>query len=247
MTFKISAILLFLVLSASAFAVSDNNTVALSQNFIEKLHLHQNTQSIEDEIGTLEHDFFKKIEHSTEKHIFWINLYNGFTLKSIRENPNLLDNMSFRAERKFLVAGQKVSLDDIEFLFLNRGKKSNGENKFFVRKKFKSWMVPEPNKDIFYVLYRGYKESPPVSYFVRDNFNGMVVWMKRIFYENQVMVGRGSCMAPQYMKNYIPIYFKNEDSLRSEIIKNTFCENKVITYSKTMTPDGSHFYPRILR
>lgn len=239
--------MLFFVISSSVFAVSDNKAVALSQNFIEKLHLHQNTQSIEDEIGTLEHGFFKKIEHSSEKHIFWINLYNGFTLKSIRENPKLLEDMSFRSERKFVVAGMKVSLDDIEFLFLNRGKRSDGKNKFLVRKKFKMWMVPEPNRDIFYVLYRGYKESPPVSYFVRDNFSGMVVWMKKIYFENQVMVGRGSCMAPQNMKTYIPIYFKDEESLKSEILKNTFCENKVITFSKTITPDGSHFYPRILR
>lgn len=234
------------VLCFSAAAGATDPAVELSQNFLLRLHKGQPTVEIENQIRSLPKNFFGSISGKFDQQIFWINLYNGFICRSVRENSTVLNDDKFLSKRQFVVAQTKISLNDIEFLFLNRGKRLNGKKKRLIRKKFRNWMVDETDPDNFYLLFRGFRESPPILHLTAVNYKAILTVAKAKFYRDHPVITRSECTLPSFMKTYAVIYFGDEISLMESIRLHTGCGNQAIQFSDEKNPDSYHFYPRYL-
>lgn len=111
-------------------------SVSFSQTFFEKVneflvdnvktgtldyqHLKQNPQNL-DEIVLIISEFLLEDQDSNFKTAFYINAYNMLVIKQVRDNYPIespLDVDGFFKKKKFLVAREMLSLDEIEFLRL---------------------------------------------------------------------------------------------------------------------------------
>jgi hypothetical protein len=64
---------------------------------------------------------YKELQTDSSKKAFWINLYNTFAQLQMQKKPELYnDKIAFFKSRNFIVAGYKLSLDDIEHRLLRR-------------------------------------------------------------------------------------------------------------------------------
>ena len=64
---------------------------------------------------------YRELQTDVSKKAFWINIYNVFAQLQMQQNAELYnDKISFFKSKNFIVAGHRLSLDDIEHRMLRR-------------------------------------------------------------------------------------------------------------------------------
>lgn len=100
------------------------NYVAKSQNLIESVKSGRDYHNAQMEIasGKLE-DLISELNEDAKKLAFWINVYNAYIQIILLENPEIFQNRNKLFGGKHInVAGQSISLDNIEHGILRRSK-----------------------------------------------------------------------------------------------------------------------------
>ena len=146
------------------------NLFQLSKNFYDAV---KNGNSAEKYITQLEsiskESLEKQLTNDTKKKAFWLNIYNTYVQYLLKKNPDLYkDRSSFFKEERFTIAGEEMSLDDVEHGMIrdSRVKLSYGHVKDPFASKFeKNFRVSEVDWRIHFALNCGAKSCPPVSYY----------------------------------------------------------------------------------
>ena len=144
-----------------------------AQQLLLKLKTDQTAQL---EINFLSHLSSTVLEehlvNESMKKAFWINVYNALIILKVRENPELYEKKrnQFFSKKWLLIAGQKLSFDDIEHGILRRSKHkfSRGAfNKPFYRiSRFeKKFRLDSLDYRIHFALNCGAVSCPPLAFF----------------------------------------------------------------------------------
>ncbi|HVF95700.1 MAG TPA: DUF547 domain-containing protein [Flavisolibacter sp.] len=158
---------------------SKNNLVALSQEYIYAAKTGGTLGSLTQDLGTTSFDGLKtRMPSDNEKKAFWINLYNGYTQAALKENAGQYKaRNAFFKQKSIQVAGDLLSLDDIEHGILRRSKIkwSLGHlNKLFPSKKEKSLRVDALDYRIHFALNCGAKSCPPIAFYNDDTLDAQL-------------------------------------------------------------------------
>ncbi|MFT5250780.1 MAG: hypothetical protein ACI93P_002523 [bacterium] len=171
---KLLAIVLLLTIQIG-FAQT-NDYIDISKKLVEAAK-EQNQKAASEYIALIatadEKTLLKQLASDTAKKAFFINVYNGFTNVSLRNNPEQYkDRATFFKSEQFVIAGNKVSLDIIEHGFLRRSsiKWSLGAlHKLFPSKLDRKFRVEDVDYRIHFSLNCGAKSCPPVGMYDTKN------------------------------------------------------------------------------
>jgi hypothetical protein len=141
--------------------------VQLSTDMIDAHATHQNTDHF---IAIFKDADMAKLaaQISTDqlRYTFWINIYNGYILHILRQNPKIYDDRrSFFDKKQINIAGQMFSFADIEHGILRRSEhplKLGYGKKWCVSKIEKKLRVNKQDYRIHFALNCGAKSCPPV-------------------------------------------------------------------------------------
>ena len=167
------------------------NTVQLSQELLLKVKMGEDTKALVDEVSTLpKHQMTNDLVSQEDRLTFWLNLYNAFFQIKVKERPELFDNkVKLFFGRHFIIAGHKLSLDDIEHDFLRKSmyKWSLG----YIRKPFpsefkKAFQIFEMDPRIHFALNCGAKSCPPIRFYEADNVQEQLDLATRSFLSQEV-------------------------------------------------------------
>ncbi|MFN5169458.1 MAG: DUF547 domain-containing protein [Cyclobacteriaceae bacterium] len=114
-------------------------------------------------------DLESQLDTENKAKAFWLNLYNTFVAYSLAQNPSQFDDRGKFFKTEFItIAGQKLSLDDIEHGIIrhSRNKLSMGYlGKVAVPDFEKRFRLADIDWRIHFALNCGAKSCPPVSFY----------------------------------------------------------------------------------
>ena len=98
--------------------------IETSQQLLLRVKTHEATESLEEIIeNTLGETLKQQLKDDNCKKAFWINIYNAYTQIILSKNPGRYKKRnSFFSMRQIDIAGERLSLDDIEHGLLRRSK-----------------------------------------------------------------------------------------------------------------------------
>lgn len=125
-----------------------------------------------------EDELLKQLNNDDAKKTFFINIYNSFVIYALTKDVKLFDDRGafFKAEQ-FKIAGNKVSLDDIEHDFLRRSSLKLGLgkiHKIFPGKLERKFRVENVDWRIHFSLNCGAKSCPPVFAYEYDKIESQI-------------------------------------------------------------------------
>lgn len=157
-----------------SLCIAQNSTQAekLAQGLLESVKRDQISaqDSLLNLLSTLaSKTLFIQLDSDAKKKSFWINVYNATTQLILKKDTTVYTNRNrFYAKRWITVAGEALSLDEIEHGILrkNRSKLSLGyfrklKSTAFIR----SAMVSEIDYRIHFALNCGAKSCPPILFY----------------------------------------------------------------------------------
>lgn len=144
--------------------------IALSQNLLYNVKTGADTrQQIDSLAAVAPLVLFDELQTEDEKLAFWLNVYNAFIQIKLKENSGLYASRSrFFKIKSIVVAGQKLSLDDIEHGILRHSKTklSLGYfNKWFPGKFEKIHRLNAVDYRIHFALNCGAASCPPIAFY----------------------------------------------------------------------------------
>lgn len=149
---------------------SGNEAVSLSQKFIYAAKTGEPIAGVSSQLASMPYqNLLNRLKTDNKKKAFWINLYNGYTLAALKSAPEQYKNRSaFFGRKSIEVAGETMSLDDIEHGILRHSKIkwSLGHlNKLFPSKKEKELRAEMLDYRIHFALNCGAKSCPPIAFY----------------------------------------------------------------------------------
>lgn len=169
-------LLILFIFSQSIFSQTIDY-VKISQEFIESAKFEEgDTKGLMETIANAdETELLNQLKTDDLKKAFFINLYNGFTNYALKKNPDKYKSRNaFFKSKQFVVAGNKLSLDNIEHGFLRKSsvKWSLGKlNKIFPSKLEKKFRVEKVDYRIHFSLNCGARSCPPISFYDPKTIN----------------------------------------------------------------------------
>jgi len=175
----ISAILLFNMCSNADIrtqAAMKTDYIQLSQEFLYAARTGDSTVLYMDTLKLANPDELASQLNSDDKRLaFWLNIYNGFTQVILKKNPEQYKTRSsFFSSKQIFIAGEQLSLDDVEHGILRRSKVkwSLGYlNKWFPSSFEKKFRVDKLNYLIHFALNCGAKSCPPIAFYEPGQIN----------------------------------------------------------------------------
>lgn len=152
---------------------TDKDLNELSVEFMNKLKAQEPVDKIVAQFASLsQEEIIRQLRSDEEIIAFWLNIYNGFILKILRENPELYEDRRSFFKKPFIdIAGRTMSFADIEHGILRR---SSFEYLLgYIKKPFApEWeeKLAPSIKDyrIHFALNCGAKSCPPVNIYKPD-------------------------------------------------------------------------------
>jgi hypothetical protein len=115
------------------------------------------------------------LNNDDQKKTFWINIYNAFIQYKLQQDTSQFINRNkFFRTRDIVVAGQKLSFDDIEHRMLRRSQVKWGGGylkRWFPGNFEKAYRVDELDWRIHFALNCGAMSCPAVDQYRADNIN----------------------------------------------------------------------------
>lgn len=130
-----------------------------------------------------------ELTDDNKKKAFWINAYNSFFL-ILRKHQNI-DKSKIYLGKLIDIAGQKMSLDDIEHGILRkyRIKKSLGYlPNWFAASWIKKWAVDVIDYRIHFALNCGAVSCPPIAFYNSDRIDHQLETATYSFLESEVKI-----------------------------------------------------------
>ncbi len=197
------AILLFSATTKQAFAAPSHFTdsahvscVRISQQLLLAAKTHEATDALVAVLGSFSpKELFDQLKNDNQKKAFWLNVYNAFTQLRLQQNPGIYENKNaFFGARKIVVAGQLLSLDDIEHGILRHSKIkwSLGHlNKWFPSAFEKAHRVDTLDYRIHFALNCGARSCPPIAFYDPLQLNRQLDLAMRSYLTSEVLYDTG--------------------------------------------------------
>lgn len=170
----------------NAMHYSSNTTVRLSQEYLYAAKTGADAAPLLAQLANLRlEELVAALSTDAAKKAFWINVYNGYTQATLRAAPGQYKNRNAFFKRKALrIAGQELSLDEIEHGFLRRSriKWSLGYlGKPFPSKTEKALRVAMRDYRVHFALNCGAKSCPPVAFYNDAQLDGQLELATRAY------------------------------------------------------------------
>ena len=169
------------------------NPTELSQELLLAVKTGEKTDSLENALCAMDEIFLiKELPTQNQKRAFWINLYNAFSQTLLEKDTNAIRTWKGRlkhySSRKICVAGNMLSLNDIEHGMLRHSKVwwSMGYlNKWFPNRFEKKMRVPLDNR-IHFSLNCGAKSCPAIAFYNPENLDQQLNLATKVYLKQDV-------------------------------------------------------------
>ena len=169
-------IYLFLFLFISQLGISqEENYIEMTTKLVNSIKEKDgNTEMYINKIATVDQEvLLKQLSNDDRKKTFFINLYNSLVIYALRKNEKLFeDRGAFFSTKQFKLAGNDVSLDNIEHDYLRHSSVKWGLgifHKIFPSSLEKKFRVAKVDWRIHFSLNCGAKSCPPVFAYSLEN------------------------------------------------------------------------------
>ncbi|MBW2961573.1 DUF547 domain-containing protein [Mesonia aestuariivivens] len=228
--FRKLLLLLALSIVFTAYANDKKSQQILTSSEVEKVDLFQlsknfydavkNDSSAEKYIQQLEkiakNNLEKELTNDTKKKAFWLNIYNTYIQYLLKKNPDLYqDRSAFFKDERFTIAGEKMSLDDVEHGMIrdSRVKLSYGHLKDPFASKFeKKFRVSEVDWRIHFALNCGAKSCPPVTFYKVESLDTQLEKSAKAYLKREVKFNKNKVYVPRLM-NWFRADFGGKDGV----------------------------------
>lgn len=168
--------LLVIFLFCGATEPAKTDYVQLSQDFLRAAKTGGKTADFISQLKTANQtQLLAQLNTDPKRLAFWLNLYNGFTQVILKKNPEQYKSRnSFFSSEQIVVAGEKLSLDEIEHGILRRSKTkwSGGYvGKISVSNFEQKFRVDKLDYRIHFALNCGAKSCPPIAFYEPAKIN----------------------------------------------------------------------------
>ena len=140
----------------------------LSENFLVALSKGHSTSEIKDALNNTNLEALEKaLISDNQKLAFWINIYNGFIIEILTEQPELYkDKRAFFKADQIPIAGRMLSFEKIEHGIIRKSQWPLGLGlirKWFPNKLERKLRVDAREYRVHFALNCGAKDCPPVA------------------------------------------------------------------------------------
>ncbi|WP_436902961.1 DUF547 domain-containing protein [Halovenus halobia] len=98
-----------------------DDPLALAEQFLRTTRYGESTDTLREQLASLDDQRLRDaLDTDDRKLAFWINLYNATTQDALDRDPEQYDRWRFFSKPLVTVAGERLSLDDIEHGILRR-------------------------------------------------------------------------------------------------------------------------------
>lgn len=178
-------------------------------------------------------DLATTLNSDAKRLAFWLNLYNGFTQIILKKNPEQYKTRgSFFSSKQLFIAGQQLSLDDIEHGILRHSKIKWSEgylNDWFPSSFEKKFRVDKLDYRIHFALNCGAKSCPPIAFYEPEQIEKQLTVATSTYLTGESMydASTNTVSVPALMG-----WFRNDFGGKKNML-NILRKNKVI-------PEGSN-------
>lgn len=179
------------------------NLIEISQQLLLAAKTKEPTDSLVAILQSItETELEKQVVTEDQKKSFWINIYNAYTQIILSKNPDKYKKRSsFFGDKQIIIAGKKLSLDDIEHGILRHSKikwSLGYLDKLFPSSFEKKNRVNKVDYRIHFALNCGAKSCPPIAFYKPAQLN------KQLDVATQVYL-KGECeYKEEENKVYVP-------------------------------------------
>jgi hypothetical protein len=144
--------------------------IKISQDFLYAAKTGDTTSGYIDSLkNASEGVLATELNNDHKRLAFWLNIYNGFTQVILKKDPDQYKTRnSFFSSRQINIAGQQLSLNDIEHGILRHSKVEWSEGylgKLFPSAFEKKFRVEKLDYRIHFALNCGAKSCPPIAFY----------------------------------------------------------------------------------
>lgn len=191
---------------AMGITQSANPLVNISQEFIYAAKTGEPVESFVSRLAAISLDELRqRLQTDDAKIAFWINLYNAYTQVALKKDPaQFKKRNAFFKNKELLIAGKKMSLDDIEHDILRRSKikwSLGYLNKPFPSNREKLLRVNRLDNRIHFALNCGAKSCPPIAFYSDEKLQEQLELATKSFLngEAQYDTAKGIIYLPKLM------------------------------------------------
>ena len=195
--------------------------IALSQNLLYNVKTGVDTRPQIDSLANIMPAMLSdELTSEDEKLTFWLNVYNAFVQIQLKENTGLYTKRSrFFKSKSIVIAGQKLSLDDIEHGILRHSKTklSLGYfNKWFLGKFEKTHRLNTVDYRIHFALNCGAASCPPITFYKPEAIGSQLDLATRNYLAQNVVVDtfKNTVTVPKLM-----LWFKADFGGKKGVVK----------------------------
>lgn len=146
------------------------SSIETSQQLLLRAKTHESTESLEEVIKKISKETLKQqLKDHNYKKAFWINIYNAHTQIILSKNSEKYKKRnSFFSAGQIPIAGERLSLDNVEHGLLRRSKikwSLGYLNKWFPTVFEKEQRVETVDYRIHFTLNCGAKSCPPIAFY----------------------------------------------------------------------------------
>ncbi len=183
-------LLLLALLCIQLNNAQEENYINLATQLVESIK--SNDSKVEEYVNKIananEDVLLKQLNNDDCKKTFFINLYNSYVIYALRKDKSLFDNRgAFFSTKQFTLAGNKVSLDNIEHDYLRHSSVKWGLgifHKIFPSSLEKKFRVDKVDWRIHFSLNCGAKSCPPVYAYSLANIEAELNESSKKYLEN---------------------------------------------------------------
>lgn len=172
--------------------MSTININKLSESLLLAVKMEKPSTEIEQNLASLDLELlFQQLKDDSYKKAFWINLYNAF-FQILRKEKQVEKPEIYKG--KFIdIAGQKLSLDDIEHGVLRRYRYKFSLGylpNLFADKLIKDLAVDTIDYRIHFALNCGAASCPPIAFYTQDKIEQQLELATLSFLESETEVDK---------------------------------------------------------
>lgn len=139
--------------------------------------------------NTTEAELGKQVTTDNQRKAFWLNIYNAYTQILLTKNPDQYKNRNrFFTGKQIVIAGRRMSLDDIEHGILRRSKIKWGLgyiNQLFTSAFERKHRVDSVDYRIHFALNCGAKSCPAIAFYKPEQLDKQLAIATKVYLQGE--------------------------------------------------------------
>ncbi|TAF63784.1 MAG: DUF547 domain-containing protein [Cytophagales bacterium] len=182
----------------------DSDLIKFSQDFLFVARTNKYTKSFKHHLEHLSIETLRKeLTDENKKAVFWLNVYNAFVQVMLKEQPSLYrDVEKFHTQKSIHIAGQILSLRDIELGIIRRSRK--GASRFMIHKFEKEMRLEKTNPLVHFALNSAALSSPPIVVYKIDELEEQLEQNTALYLKSECVFNteKNTVTVPEILKWY---------------------------------------------